>query len=189
MIASEDPCVLVPVVSPGALKSSANIRMHRCWISNVIGYSAWSMKFRWRFVSITRRASGSIAVVTNVARFRSGMPSTASSSWTRRAAAIGAIASSGIAPSGAFSVIQAPVAWVGISALRSVTRSAWVCRGERVDHVDAIHVSSFHSSIPGSRLDSPRPGRKACIAGRALLPPECGRVSSALYRRARRRDR
>ena len=55
-------------------------------------------------------------VVTNVARFRSGMPSTASSSSTRRAAAIGDIASSGIAPSGAFSVIQAPVAWVGISA-------------------------------------------------------------------------
>ena len=47
-----------------------------------------------------------MTVVTNVARFRSGMPSTASSSWTRRAAAIGAIASSGIAPSGAFSVIQ-----------------------------------------------------------------------------------
>jgi hypothetical protein len=46
MIASDEPCVLVPVVSPGAWKSSANIRMQRCWISNVWGYSAWSMKFR-----------------------------------------------------------------------------------------------------------------------------------------------
>ena len=73
---------------------------------------------------MTQRASGSMTVVTNVARFRSGMPSTASSSSTRRAAAIGAIPSSGIAPSGAFSVIHAPVAWAGIPALRSVTRSA-----------------------------------------------------------------
>ena len=80
MIASEDPWVLVPVVSPGAWKSSASIRMHRCWIANVCGYSAWSMKFRWRLSSITRRASGSIQVVTKVARLRSGMPSTASSS-------------------------------------------------------------------------------------------------------------
>ncbi len=63
-------------------------------------------------------------VVTNVARFRSGIPSTASSSSIRRAAASGDIASSGIAPSGAFSVIQAPMVRVGISALSSVTRSA-----------------------------------------------------------------
>ena len=40
MIASEEPCVLVPVVSPGALKSSASMRTQRCWISNVCGYSA-----------------------------------------------------------------------------------------------------------------------------------------------------
>ena len=37
------------------------------------------MKFRCRFSSITCRASGSIQVVTKVARFRSGIPSTASS--------------------------------------------------------------------------------------------------------------
>ena len=49
MIASEEPWVLVPVVSPGAWKSSASIRMQRCWISKVWGYSAWSMKLRWRF--------------------------------------------------------------------------------------------------------------------------------------------
>jgi hypothetical protein len=40
MIASDEPWVLVPVVSPGAWKSSASIRMQRCWISNVWGYSA-----------------------------------------------------------------------------------------------------------------------------------------------------
>ena len=70
----------------------------------VIGYSAWSMKLRWRFSSITFRASGSIQVVTKVARLRSGMPSTASSSSTSRIAWIGGIGSSGIASSGAPSV-------------------------------------------------------------------------------------
>ena len=85
--------------------------MQRCWISKVWGYSAWSMKLRWRLSSITRRASGSIQVVTKVARLRSGIPSTASSSLTRRIAAMGAIGSSGMASSGAPSVIQAPSIW------------------------------------------------------------------------------
>ena len=43
MIASDEPCVRVPVVSPGAWKRSASIRMQRCSISAVCGYSAWSM--------------------------------------------------------------------------------------------------------------------------------------------------
>ena len=66
MIASEEPCVRAPVVSPGAWNSSASILMQRCSISAVIRYSAWSMKFRCRFSSITTRASGSIQVVTKV---------------------------------------------------------------------------------------------------------------------------
>ena len=40
MIASEDPCVRAPVVSPGAWKRSASMRMQRCSISAVCGYSA-----------------------------------------------------------------------------------------------------------------------------------------------------
>ena len=75
MIASEDPCVRAPVVLPGALKRSASIRMQRCSISAVCGYSAWSMKFVCRFSAMMRSASGSIQVVTNVARLRIGMPS------------------------------------------------------------------------------------------------------------------
>ena len=71
MIASDDPWVRAPVVSPGAWKRSASIRMQRCSISAVCGYSAWSMKFRWRFSTMSRCASGSIHVVTKVARFRS----------------------------------------------------------------------------------------------------------------------
>ena len=50
MIASDDPWVRAPVVSPGAWKRSASIRMQRCSISAVRGYSAWSMKLRCRFV-------------------------------------------------------------------------------------------------------------------------------------------
>ena len=110
MIASDEPWVRAPVVSPGAWKSSASIRMHRCSISAVIGYSAWSMKFRCRFPSITDRASGSIQVVTKVARFRSGMPSIASSWVTSRIAACAVIATSGIASVGASSVSQVPCA-------------------------------------------------------------------------------
>ena len=45
MIASEEPCVRAPVVSPGALNRSASMRMQRCSISADWGYSAWSMKF------------------------------------------------------------------------------------------------------------------------------------------------
>ena len=40
MIASEEPCVRVPVVSPGALNRSASIRMQRCSLSADCGYSA-----------------------------------------------------------------------------------------------------------------------------------------------------
>ena len=48
MIASDEPWVRAPVVSPGAWKRSASMRMQRCSISAVRGYSAWSMKFRCR---------------------------------------------------------------------------------------------------------------------------------------------
>ena len=86
MIASDEPWVRAPVVSPGAWKRSASMRMQRCSISAVCGYSAWSMKLRCRFSAITRCASGSIQVVTNVARLRIGMPSSTSSSSISRIA-------------------------------------------------------------------------------------------------------
>jgi hypothetical protein len=34
------------------------MRMQRCSIAAVCGYSAWSMKLRWRFASTIRLASG-----------------------------------------------------------------------------------------------------------------------------------
>ena len=101
MIASEDPCVRAPVVSPGAWKRSASMRMQRCSISAVCGYSAWSMKLRWRFSAIIRCASGSIHVVTNVARLRIGMPSSTSSSPISRIASTDRMPCFGSALSGA----------------------------------------------------------------------------------------
>ena len=95
MIASEDPWVRHPVVSPGAWNKSASIRTHRCSISAEIGYSAWSMKLVCRFSAMIRCASGSIQVVTNVARFRIGSPSSARSSPTSRIASRADIPPSG----------------------------------------------------------------------------------------------
>ena len=86
MIASDEPWVRAPVVSPGAWNRSASIRMQRCSISAVRGYSAWSMKLRCRFSAMIRCASGSIQVVTKVARLRAGSPSSARSSPTSRIA-------------------------------------------------------------------------------------------------------
>ena len=91
MIASDDPCVRAPVVSPGAWKRSASIRMQRCSISAVRGYSAWSMKLRCRLVAMICCACGSIHVVTKVARLRAGSPSSARSSPTSRIASTAGI--------------------------------------------------------------------------------------------------
>jgi hypothetical protein len=95
MIASDEPWVRAPVVSPGAWKRSASIRMQRCSISAVRGYSAWSMKLRCRLSAMICCASGSIHVVTKVARLRPGSPSMARSSATRRMASTALIPTSG----------------------------------------------------------------------------------------------
>ncbi len=59
------------------------------------------MKFRCRLSLITCSASGSIHVVTNVARLRAGIPSTESSSVMSRCACCGVSPDSGISWSGA----------------------------------------------------------------------------------------
>ncbi len=103
MIASEEPWVRAPVVSPGALKRFASMRMQRCSISAGIGYSAWSMKLRCRFSAMIRCASGSIQVVTKVARLRIGSPSRNSSTPTIRIASTGGMPLSGRRSEGASS--------------------------------------------------------------------------------------
>jgi hypothetical protein len=108
MIASDEPWVRAPVVSPGAWKRLASIRMQRCSISAVRGYSAWSMKLRSRLAAMISPASGSIHVVTKVARLRSGIPSRTISSWISRFAASGVSPVAGISSSGAPSISHLP---------------------------------------------------------------------------------
>ena len=86
MIASEEPCVRAPVVSPGALNRLARIRDAALLDLGSLRILAWSMKLRCRFSAMIRCASGSIHVVTNVARLRCGIPSRTSSSPIRRIA-------------------------------------------------------------------------------------------------------
>jgi L-cysteine desulfidase len=59
------------------------------------------MKLRCRFSAMIRCASGSIQVVTNVARFRIGSPSRISSSATSLMASTAGMLCSGISSSGA----------------------------------------------------------------------------------------
>ena len=80
------------------------MRMQRCSISAEIGYSAWSMKLRWRFSATIRCASGSIQVVTKVARLRHGSPSSTSSSSTSRIASSADMPLAGNSLSGASSI-------------------------------------------------------------------------------------
>ena len=82
-MASDEPTVAVPMAcsASSAWNRSARMLTHRFWISVVAGYSSWSMLLTLRLSVIRASASGSIQVVTKVARFRAGLPSRASSSW------------------------------------------------------------------------------------------------------------
>ena len=84
--ASLEPIVDTPTASPsvGALKRSATMFTQRRSISAVCGYSSLSIMFLSNVSAISRSASGSIHVVTNVAMFSRELPSRSSSSWIRR---------------------------------------------------------------------------------------------------------
>ena len=83
--ASDDPVVEQPTAPPppgpteGACHSSDRIATHRRSISAVIGYSSLSIMFLSAARSINAWASGSIQVVTKVARFWVALPSSESS--------------------------------------------------------------------------------------------------------------
>ena len=84
------------------MKSSASIRMQRCSISNVLRVLRVVDEVAVEVLIDDPRASGSIQVVTKVARLRCGRPSTASSRSTKRIAASGShLRPSGMALSGA----------------------------------------------------------------------------------------
>ena len=84
--ASLEPIVDAPTASPssGALNRCATMLTQRRSISAVCGYSSLSIMFLSKASAISRSASGSIQVVTNVAMFSRELPSRSSSSWIRR---------------------------------------------------------------------------------------------------------
>ena len=83
MAASLDPVVEHPVASAasGAFHSLLRMLTHRISSSAVCGYSSLSIMFLSKHSAMSRSASGSIQVVTNVATFRRAFPSSMSSSW------------------------------------------------------------------------------------------------------------
>ena len=84
MQASLDPVVEQPVAAPssGACQRWAIMLTHRLSSSAVCGYSSLSIMFFDAHSASSTSASGSIHVVTNVARLRRTAPSRSSSSWT-----------------------------------------------------------------------------------------------------------
>ena len=84
MQASLDPVVEQPVACSacGEFHRSARMLTQRSSISAVCGDSSRSTMFLSRHSSIRTRASGSIQVPTNVARFSRLLASSSSSSWT-----------------------------------------------------------------------------------------------------------
>ncbi len=97
MQASLEPVVEQPTADEGsgAFHKSASIATQRFSSSAVRGYSSLSIMFLSRHSAIRTPASGSIQVVTKVARFRRELPSSISSSCTSWAAVIGGSGASG----------------------------------------------------------------------------------------------
>ncbi len=67
-----------------AWNRSATIAMQRLSIAAVAGYSSLSIMFLSKVSAISFSASGSIHVVTKVARLSRELPSSISSSWMNR---------------------------------------------------------------------------------------------------------
>lgn len=89
--ASLDPMVDTPQAlygsasfRPSAWNRSATMHTQRCSMAAVAGYSSLSIMFLSNVSAINRPASGSIQVVTKVARFSRELPSSISSSWMNR---------------------------------------------------------------------------------------------------------
>ena len=84
MHASEEPTVDTPIVrcGSGEFHNLARMRTQRPSIAAVSGYSSLSIMFLSADSANSRRACGSIQVVTKVARFCRAWPSSNVSSWT-----------------------------------------------------------------------------------------------------------
>jgi hypothetical protein len=97
MQASLDPVVEHPVaeVPEGEFHSSDKMFTQRRSSSAVCGYSSLSIMFLASHSAMSWSASGSIHVVTNVARLSRALPSRMSSSWTTCSAVRGSMPCSG----------------------------------------------------------------------------------------------
>src|SRR5215213_9518364 len=97
MAASLEPVVEHPVAWSvlGEFHRRLSMLTQRISSSAVWGYSSLSIMFLSKASAISFSASGSIHVVTNVARLRRALPSSMSSSWTIWYAMSGAIGPSG----------------------------------------------------------------------------------------------
>ena len=84
MHASLEPVVEQPVAAlpAGAFHKLLRTFTQRRSSSAVCGYSSLSIMFFWAHSAMSSSASGSIQVVTNVARLSRALPSSISSSWT-----------------------------------------------------------------------------------------------------------
>ena len=82
--ASLEPIVDTPTGAPGAWNRLETMFTQRRSSSAVWGYSSLSIMFLSNDSAMRRSASGSIHVVTNVARLSRLLPSSRSSSWIRR---------------------------------------------------------------------------------------------------------
>ena len=88
MTASLDPMVDTPMAVAASSSSrfsawnrSATMATQRASMAAVAGYSSLSIMFLSKVSAISFSASGSIHVVTKVARFSRELPSSISSSW------------------------------------------------------------------------------------------------------------
>jgi hypothetical protein len=97
---------------------------HRRSISAVCGYSSLSIMFFGEHSDMSRSASGSIQVVTKVARLSRALPSSMSSSWMIWYAVAGAMPTSGKRSIGTSSSSSSPncgrkLRWAGEEPLSS----------------------------------------------------------------------
>ncbi len=102
-----------PATAPGAFHSRDSIATQRDSISAVCGYSSLSIMFLLKQEAISSSASGSIHVVTKVARLSRALPSSISSSSTIRRAVRGSMLRAGSAVRG---IAIGSLAWSGLTA-------------------------------------------------------------------------
>jgi hypothetical protein len=163
MHASDEPTVEHPgaPLGSGACQRSASIEMQRCSISAVCGYSSLLIMFLGRHSDMSRPTSGSIHVVTKVARFWRALPSSINSSWMIWYAAADDISPSGSRLAG-IGAITEPWAKSGLTERCSAPRRRrWLEPNIRVSSLwrrARVACRSVRPPIPVNSSARPRRG-------------------------------